>query len=164
MVAPILCFTADEAWNVLVDSEEESTLYHIWHEFPAQAAEREAALAAKWQAIRELRAQVNKQIEELRSAEQLGSSLQAEIEIEADDVLLPWLHSLGDELKFVLIVSKASVKQGEHTRVSVVSSTQQKCERCWHYRADIGSHAGHGAVCGRCVDNIDGKGEFRKFA
>lgn len=164
MVAPILCFTADEAWNVLVDSEEESTLYHIWHEFPAQAAEREAALAAKWQAIRELRAQVNKQIEELRSAEQLGSSLQAEIEIEADDVLLPWLHSLGDELKFVLIVSKASVKQGEHTRVSVVSSTQQKCERCWHYRADIGSHAGHGAVCGRCVDNIDGKGESRKFA
>ncbi|OQS39242.1 isoleucine--tRNA ligase [Chromobacterium haemolyticum] len=164
LVAPILCFTADEAWNVLVDSEEESPLYHVWHEFPAQSAEREAALSAKWQAIRELRAQVNKQIEALRSADQLGSSLQAEIEIEADGELSQWLNALGDELKFVLIVSKASVKQGEQTRVSVASSTQQKCERCWHYRADVGSHAGHGAVCGRCVDNIDGKGETRRFA
>ncbi|PTU64333.1 MULTISPECIES: isoleucine--tRNA ligase [Chromobacterium] len=164
LVAPILCFTADEAWNVLVDSEEESPLYHVWHEFPAQSAEREAALSAKWQAIRELRAQVNKQIEALRSADQLGSSLQAEIEIEADGELSQWLNALGDELKFVLIVSKASVKPGEQTRVSVASSAEQKCERCWHYRADVGSHAGHGAVCGRCVDNIDGKGETRRFA
>ncbi|WP_047244399.1 isoleucine--tRNA ligase [Chromobacterium subtsugae] len=164
MVAPILCFTADEAWNVLVDSEEESTLYHIWHEFPSQAPEREQALAGKWQAIRELRAQVNKQIEELRSADKLGSSLQAEIEIDAPVALAQQLLSLGDELKFVLIVSKASVKEAAEVAVRVHASTHDKCERCWHYRADVGRQAGHGAVCGRCVDNLDGQGEHRRHA
>ncbi|MCD5327320.1 isoleucine--tRNA ligase [Chromobacterium piscinae] len=164
MVAPILCFTADEAWNVLVDSEEESTLYHIWHEFPAQAVEREAALSAKWQAIRELRVAVNKEIEELRSADKLGSSLQAEIEIDAPAELARHLASLGEELKFVLIVSKAGVREAGELAIRVSPSAHGKCDRCWHYRADVGSHAGHGAVCGRCVDNLDGKGEPRLHA
>ncbi|UTH72534.1 isoleucine--tRNA ligase [Chromobacterium sp. IIBBL 290-4] len=164
MVAPILCFTADEAWNVLVDSEEESTLYHIWHEFPAQAAEREDALAIKWQAIRELRAAANKQIEELRSADKLGSSLQAELEIAAPAELARALLSLGDELKFVLIVSKVAVSEAAELAIRVTPSTHEKCDRCWHYRTDVGSHAGHGAVCGRCVDNLDGQGEQRLHA
>ncbi|MGC0151782.1 isoleucine--tRNA ligase [Chromobacterium vaccinii] len=164
MVAPILCFTADEAWNVLVDSEEESTLYHIWHEFPAQAVEREAALAAKWQAVRELRAVANKEIEALRSAEQLGSSLQAELEIDAPAELARQLLSLEDELKFVLIVSKVTVREAAELAIRVTSSSHGKCDRCWHYRADVGSHAGHGAVCGRCVDNLDGRGEQRRHA
>ena len=167
-VAPILCFTADEAWSVLVGSEEDSVLYQVWHEFPTQSAERKADLLPKWQAIRELRAQVNRQIEEFRSAGRLGSSLQAEIEIELASEgkcsLSEWLHTLGDELKFVLIVSKASVKSGEKNRVKVTPSAQKKCERCWHYSDDVGRHTGHGAVCGRCVDNVDGKGETRCFA
>ncbi|WP_434633499.1 isoleucine--tRNA ligase [Chromobacterium sp. CV08] len=164
MVAPILCFTADEAWSVLVDSEEESTLYHIWHEFPAQAAEREAALSAKWQAVRELRAVANKEIEALRSTDQLGSSLQAELEIDAPAELARQLLSLEDELKFVLIVSKVTVREAAELAIRVTPSSHGKCDRCWHYRADVGSHAGHGAVCGRCVDNLDGQGEPRRHA
>ncbi|WP_199152907.1 isoleucine--tRNA ligase [Chromobacterium sp. ASV23] len=164
MVAPILCFTADEAWNVLVDSEEESTLFHIWHEFPAQAVEREEALSIKWQAIRELRAVVNKEIEELRSADKLGSSLQAEVEIDAPADLARQLLSLGEELKFVLIVSKVTVREAAELAIRVSPAAHEKCERCWHYRADVGSHAGHGAVCGRCVDNLDGQGEQRLHA
>ena len=164
LIAPVLCFTADEAWEVLTKSEEESTLYHTWHEFPALTAASEQALQQKWQAIRSLRAQINKQIEELRSADQLGSSLQAELDIEAAGDLFQQLASLGDDLKFVLIVSAARVREADETRITVTPSTYQKCDRCWHYRADVGSHAGHGAVCGRCVDNIDGKGEVRAHA
>ncbi|OWY38416.1 isoleucine--tRNA ligase [Xenophilus sp. AP218F] len=164
MVAPILCFTADEAWNVLVDSEEESTLFHVWHEFPCLSPERDAALEAKWSAVRELRAQVNKEIEVLRSADKLGSSLQAEVEIVAPAELAQHLRSLGDELKFVLIVSQVSVKDGDALRIGVAPAAHAKCDRCWHYRADVGTHAGHGAVCGRCVDNLDGKGETRAHA
>jgi isoleucyl-tRNA synthetase len=164
LIAPVLCFTADEAWEVLTKSEEESTLFHTWHEFPALSSASEQALQQKWDAIRNLRAQVNKQIEELRSADQLGSSLQAELDIEAAGDLYQQLASLGDDLKFVLIVSAVRVKEADETRITVTPSTYQKCERCWHYRADVGSHAGHGAVCGRCVDNIDGKGESRAHA
>ncbi|MDF0604465.1 isoleucine--tRNA ligase [Neisseriaceae bacterium TC5R-5] len=164
LLAPILCFTADEAWEVLTHSDEESTLYHTWHEFPTQSAAKEQALQHKWESIRLLRAQVNKQIEELRSADQLGSSLQAELMIEAEGELLQYLSSLGDELKFVLIVSAVQLKQGEQTRITVSTATHSKCERCWHYRADVGTYSGHGAVCGRCVENMDGKGEARRFA
>ncbi len=164
LIAPVLCFTADEAWEVLTHSDEESTLFHTWHEYPSLPAGNEELLSAKWEAIRAFRSQVNKQIEELRSADKLGSSLQAELDISADGALYQHLASLGDDLKFVLIVSRATVSEGSETRIAVTPSAHEKCDRCWHYRADVGSHAGHGAVCGRCVDNIDGKGEQRLHA
>lgn len=164
LVAPILCFTADEAWEVLTKSEEESTLYHTWHDFPNLPAASETALVEKWDAIRQLRSAVNKEIETLRSDEQLGSSLQAEITIGAPAPLCEYLVSLGDDLRFVLIVSKATVHEADELTISVVPSSHEKCDRCWHYRADVGTHAHHGAICGRCVDNLDGKGEERRHA
>ncbi|BAK75653.1 isoleucyl-tRNA synthetase [Pseudogulbenkiania sp. NH8B] len=164
LIAPILCFTADEAWEVLTKSEEESTLFHLWHEFPLPEVEQEASLVAKWNVLRTFRATVNKDIEALRAEDKLGSSLQAELDIEADAELYPLLTSLGDSLKFVLIVSRATVREAEQTRVVVTPSEHAKCERCWHYRDDVGAHAGHDNVCGRCVDNIDGKGEARVHA
>jgi isoleucyl-tRNA synthetase len=164
LLSPILCFTADEAWEVLTGSEEESTLFHTLHEFPQLLAGTEAELIAKWDAIRVVRAQVNKDIEALRSTDKLGSSLQAEVELEADGELYQNLASLGDDLKFVLIVSQASVKQGPETRIAVQVSGHAKCERCWHYRADVGAHAAHPTICGRCVENIEGQGEARTHA
>ncbi|WP_374497590.1 isoleucine--tRNA ligase [Vogesella indigofera] len=164
LVSPILCFTADEAWEVLVGSDEESPLFHVWHEFPLTGEQQEADLVGKWQAIRAFRAQLNKDIEALRSAEQLGSALQAEVDVVADEVLFPLLASLGDDLKFVLMVSRISVSEGTALSITVTPSAHAKCDRCWHYRSDVGSHAGHGNVCGRCVDNIDGKGEARVHA
>ena len=164
LLSPILCFTADEAWEVLLGSEEETPLFHVWHEFPNPTAGAEAALVAKWQAIREFRAQVNKEIEALRSADQLGSSLQAELDVTAAGELFQHLASLGDDLKFVLMVSRVGVSEGDATAITVTPSAHEKCDRCWHYRADVGTHAGHGHVCGRCVDNIDGSGEARLHA
>ncbi|GGY21434.1 isoleucine--tRNA ligase [Paludibacterium paludis] len=164
LLAPVLCFTADEAWAVFTRSEEDSALFHTLHEFPSLTAEAETALVAKWEAIRALRAEVNREVEVLRAADKLGSSLQAEVEIEAAGDLLAWLQGLGGDLRFVLIVSAVTVKAGDATRITVAASSHAKCDRCWHYRADVGTHAGHGAVCGRCVENLDGKGEVREHA
>ena len=77
---------------------------------------------------------------------------------------LTLLASLGDDLKFVTITSQAQLAQGETLGVSVTASTAQKCERCWHYRADVGVDANHPTICGRCVSNLFGAGEARKYA
>ena len=163
-LAPVLCFTADEAWEVFTRSEEESALYHTWHEFPLDDDAADTRLATQWEAIRALRAEVNKEIEILRAADKLGSSLQAEVEITADAGLLSALQSLGNDLKYVLIVSSVTVRPGDSVKIVVRPSAHEKCERCWHYRADVGAHAAHPTLCGRCVENLDGKGEVRKHA
>ncbi|MBV8045912.1 MAG: isoleucine--tRNA ligase [Paludibacterium sp.] len=164
LLSPVLCFTADEAWEVFTGSDEESTLFHTWHEFPQEEADAEARLTAKWDAIRALRAEVNKEIEVLRAGEQLGSSLQAEVDIEADAALFPHLASVGEDLKYVLIVSRVGVAQGDVTRIRVTPSAHEKCERCWHYRADVGRHAEHPTLCGRCAQTLAGHGEGRQHA
>jgi len=124
----------------------------------------EAELLARWSALRAVRANVNKLIEDQRVANVLGSSLQAEVDIVADAELYPLLASLGDDLKFVLIVSKVTLSAGEHTAISVRASEAQKCERCWHWRDDVGAHAEHPTLCGRCVSNLFGDGEARAHA
>jgi isoleucyl-tRNA synthetase len=117
--------------------------------------------------LRELRGEVTKQLEEVRVAGGIGSSLQAEIEIKASGDKYALLTSLGDDLKFVFITSQATVTQvGSEAEEAVIvtPSAHAKCERCWHYRADVGSHPEHPGICGRCVSNLFGKGEARKFA
>jgi isoleucyl-tRNA synthetase len=163
-LAPVLCFTADEAWEVFTRSDEESVLFHTWHEFPLEENEAENALEAKWSAIRALRAEVNKEIELLRSADKLGSSLQAEVDITADRQLLAALQSLGGDLKYVLIVSAVTLTAGDRLQISVRPSSHDKCERCWHYRVDVGSHPEHPTLCARCAASLEGKGEVRKHA
>jgi isoleucyl-tRNA synthetase len=111
-----------------------------------------------------VRSDVLKQIEAERMAGRVGSSLQAEVVVNlpADQAAL--LQSLGDELRFVMITSAASVGIADNAAVTVSASVQQKCERCWHYRADIGSDENHPTICGRCVNNLEGAGESRKYA
>jgi isoleucyl-tRNA synthetase len=127
------------------------------------------ALLAKWARIRAIRDVANKEIEALRTAGQVGASLQATLTLVAgaDDAAL--LRSLGDDLKFVTITSAATVVDGTELHVSVSPSSATKCERCWHYTDDVGSHADHPTVCGRCVSNLaeaagTGAGETRQVA
>ncbi|MCG9094597.1 isoleucine--tRNA ligase [Laribacter hongkongensis] len=162
LLAPVLCFTADEAWQVLTGEAEDSPVYHTWHELPVVADAE--ALAARWDVLRALRAQINKDIETLREAGAVGSSLQAEVDIEADAGLYPLLNALGDELKFVLIVSRVGVVPGPETRIRVSASGEQKCERCWHYHPTVGENAEAPTLCARCYDNIFGQGESRSYA
>ncbi|MDK2125073.1 isoleucine--tRNA ligase [Parachitinimonas caeni] len=162
LLAPILSFTADEAWAFIGEGCDDSVFLHTWHQLPVAADSQ--SLAQDWAAIREARKLVLKQIEESRAAGAVGSSLQAEVDIEATGHALDAMAALGDDLRFVTITSRASLKAGAESRVSVSASTYTKCERCWHYRADVGRDTNHATLCGRCVANLFGEGEARVHA
>ena len=170
VMAPILSFTAEEAWAVFAgqqafaDSDETIFTQTLWN-FPEQADAD--ALLAKYTQLRAVRADVTKQLEEVRASGAIGSSLQAELTIKAAGEKHDLLASLDDDLKFVFITSQASVEQAaneEEESVQVTPSEAQKCERCWHYRRDVGVDHAHAGLCGRCVANLFGKGEARRFA
>lgn len=160
-MAPFLSFTAEEAWKVFAPGQSASIFIET---FSDTSAWGDDALLAKWSRLREIRDVANKEIEALRSAGQVGSSLQAELLVTAaaDDHAL--LASLGDDLRFVTITSQARIAAGAELAVRVTPSTATKCERCWHYRDDVGSDAQHPTICGRCTSNLYGAGEQRKVA
>ena len=157
-MAPFLSFTAEEAWTVFGRSES------IFLETYAELAGPDEALLAKWTRIREIRDAVNKDIEALRADGKVGSSLQAEVSLEvaADDHAL--LASLGHDLKFVFITSAIDLIAGSAINTRARTSFYSKCERCWHYRDDVGTDPAHPTICGRCTVNLFGAGEDRKFA
>jgi isoleucyl-tRNA synthetase len=114
-----------------------------------------------------MRADVQKKLEPLRERGQIGSSLQAEVELRTDAETTALLQTLGDDLKFVLITSAARATQmdtADDHQIIVVPSPHTKCGRCWHWRADVGCDADHPTICGRCVSNLFGAGEPRTFA
>jgi len=170
VMAPTLSFTAEEAWSFCASPEafaasDETIFTQTYYTLPE--IKGAAALIEKFSAIRAVRADVTKQLEEVRVAGGIGSSLQAEVEIKAGPEKYALLNSLGDDLKFVLITSSATVSEvatEAEEAILVTPSAQQKCERCWHYRADVGSHPEHPGLCGRCVANLFGNGEDRHFA
>ncbi|MEW6467008.1 MAG: isoleucine--tRNA ligase [Pseudomonadota bacterium] len=165
-MAPFLSFTAEEAWAVLAKGETQGS---IFFETYWRFASPDEALLAKWARIREIRELVNKEIEAVRATGAVGASLQALITLTAgaDDAAL--LRSLGEDLKFVTITSAATVLDGEALAVQVTPATAPKCERCWHYRDDVGADAARPGLCGRCVANLAeaegrGAGEARRVA
>jgi isoleucyl-tRNA synthetase len=158
LMAPILSFTAEELWQAFAGKRDDSVFFHTWHELPEPADA--AALMAKWARLRELRNPVRKEIESLRAAGKVGSSLQAEVDFHADGADYEVLESLGDDLKFVMLTSAARVHRAREPRVEVSPSRHRKCERCWHYRADVNDEA----LCGRCQLNLNGAGESRRHA
>ena len=163
LMAPVLSFTAEEAWAVLHPGGEESVFFHTWNGvLPEQAGE--AVLLAKWKRLREIRALVQKHLESLRQSGGIGSSLQAEVSLAAPEGDRALLESLGADLRFVLITSTATVETGGEVAVRVSPSLHAKCGRCWHYREDVGADARHPGICGRCVANIEGPGEERRHA
>jgi isoleucyl-tRNA synthetase len=159
LMAPVLSFTADEAWPIFTRNAQDSVLLHTWHGFPDAGAD----LCARWDEIRAARSEVQKELEALRAAGKIGSSLQAEVEVHADGERFDVLKSLGDDLRFVFITSQAKLLQGS-AGIVVHPSEHKKCERCWHYRADVGQDPAHAEICGRCTENLFGAGERRVHA
>lgn len=157
-MAPFLSFTAEEAWKVFGDSE--SIFLETYTDLPAG----DEALLAKWARLREIRDVVNKDIEAVRTEGRVGSSLQAEVSVSAQPEDLALLQSLGDDLKFVFITSAAEALAGEALQAAVTPSSHAKCDRCWHYRADVGINPEHPSLCGRCDSNLHGAGEERHKA
>ena len=148
-MAPFLSFTAEEAWP-FIGKTGQSIFFETFHNLPAG----DDALLAKWQRLREIRDVANKEIESLREAGQIGASLQAEIAVTAAPEDHALLASLGAELPFVFITSKAQLQPGSALGVQVRPSAQAKCERCWHYEPEVSPTQ---AICQRCAGNISGE-------
>ncbi|MFN3715843.1 MAG: isoleucine--tRNA ligase, partial [Thiobacillus sp.] len=159
-MAPILSFTAEEAWGELGEGAEDSVFLHTWHPLPV----RDAALIARWNAIRDIRSRVSKELETLRVSGQIGSSLQAAVTLHASPDTHTLLTPLGDDLRFVFIVSHCTLVAAGADRIEVAPASGIKCERCWHVREDVGIDPAHPGLCGRCVSNLQGPGEVRSHA
>jgi isoleucyl-tRNA synthetase len=164
LMAPILSFTAEEAWKVLYP--DDATIFvHVWKAGHGLGEAPDLdALTQKWSRIVEVRNMVLKRLEEAREKGEIGSSLEAEATIAAPGDVYEALASLGDDLRFVMITSSATVLRGDAVAIEVAPSTHAKCARCWHWRADVGVDPAHPSLCARCVANLFGNGEVRVFA
>jgi isoleucyl-tRNA synthetase len=157
LMAPILSFTAEESWQVF--GKEGSVFEKTWYDLPD--AKLDAGTFNSWESVRQLRAIVTKSIEERREKKEIGSSLAAELDIRASGPGYDAMARLGDELRYVFITSRATVHRAEGPiQVDVKPSPHSKCDRCWHYRADVNGEG----LCGRCEGNLKGPGEQRKYA
>lgn len=172
-IAPILSFTADEIWRMLPGDRSAPVFAQRWHCFPATAAP-----SVDWAMLCEVRESVQKVLEDARASGQIGGGLSAEITLYADGEVAELLRTVGDELRFWFIVSDVHVKpaaghpddaaaftlEGNTTLwVDARPSAHKKCVRCWHQRADIGRDAEHPELCGRCVGNVTGHAETRRY-
>jgi len=178
-LAPILSFTAEEIWKHLPGEHGESVFLQQWYALPEiQTASGHGMDMDFWGLVLETRETVSKELERLRVAGGIGSSLDAEVNLYCGQELFEQLDKLGDELRFVFITSGAKVfrdtektddavnftlSTNDDVWVAVVPSAHAKCVRCWHHREDVGSHAEHPELCGRCIENVDGNGETREF-
>lgn len=172
LMAPILSFTAEEVWSVLTKKSGDSVFLQTWYELPVMKESEK--LLHRWKRMRQLRAAVTKQLEELRVAGRIGSSLAAELDVYADGEEGKFLASFEDDIRFIFITSQAHVCGGQHADAQASgingislharASVHPKCERCWHYRADVGANSEHPTICGRCVQNLFGDGEPRRYA
>ena len=157
-MAPFLSFTAEEAWQHFGQSES------IFLETFSDLGTPDAALLAKWTRVRDIRDAVNKQIEAVRAEGQVGASLQARVQLSLPEADHAVLSAMGDDAKFIFITSQLELQAAAELAVAVSPSTDDKCERCWHYRQDVGQDAAHPTLCGRCVSNLFGAGEARRVA
>ena len=177
-MAPILSFTAEEIWGHVPGSRGDSVFLEQWSMLP-QNAEDSALGLDFWAQVQEVREVVGKELEALRVAGGIGSSLDAEVDLYCGEELYQQLERLGDELRFVLITSDArlaretaasddaihyTLSNNDEVWVAVMPSPHAKCVRCWHHRADVGANAEYPELCGRCVENVAGEGEQRRFA
>jgi isoleucyl-tRNA synthetase len=177
-IAPILSFTADEVWeNMPGEREDLGVFTSQWYDGLFDYAEQDVDRGV-WDALEQVRAEVTRTLEVLRQNGEIGSGLDAEVTIHADEALIDRLRTISDELRFVMITSSASLaalddsradaavklRDGNRVLIEARPSEHAKCVRCWHHREEVGSHADHPELCARCIDNVDGDGEQRRYA
>ncbi len=174
-IAPILSFTADEIWQHLPGERGDTVFYETWYQDLTELPQDVQLGREYWGELYGVKEAVNKCLEAARGRGEIKGSLSAEVTLYCEGQLAQDLKTLGEELRFVLITSEATVKpvseagDAEQTNheglmVKVTPTAHSKCERCWHHREDVGQHEQHGDLCGRCVSNVEGQGEARSFA
>ena len=172
-LAPILSFTAEEIWRFLPGAHSESVFVETWHTVPETLSD-----PIDWTSLIQLRSDVVRELEKLRNAGSVGSSLDAEVDVYCAPDEYTRFNALGEELRFLFITSEARLHQvstppndaslATNTGragvwITLKPSSDTKCVRCWHHRPDVGRYAEHPELCGRCVTNVDGPGEQRKY-
>ncbi|MGM0521841.1 MAG: isoleucine--tRNA ligase [Pseudomonadota bacterium] len=175
-VAPILSFTAEEIFEHIPGKRGDSVLLEEYYSGLGTLDDGAEMGRAFWEQVLEVKNAVNKRLEDARNAKVIKGSLAAEVTLYVDDTLHTTLTKLGEELRFVMLTSDVTLKplsdaqdadatELEGLKVAVAASENTKCERCWHHREDVGSHAEHPDLCGRCITNLpDGPGETRQYA
>ncbi|HDS6401179.1 TPA: isoleucine--tRNA ligase [Morganella morganii subsp. morganii] len=175
-MAPIMSFTADEIWNVMPGKRPQYVFTEEWYDGLFGLNAQDSMNDDYWATLLAVRGEVNKVLEQARADKLIGGSLEAAVTLYADDALAAQLNRLGNELRFVLLTSQADVKplsvapesavnsELDGLRIGFGKAEGSKCPRCWHYATDIGQDSEHPELCGRCVTNVAGNGEERKFA
>lgn len=175
-LAPITSFTADEIWQYMPGDRSESVHLETWYQGLFPLAENAKFSNTDWELIMSVREVVSKELEQMRKADVIGASLNAEVTLYCSDEYLTVLKKLADELHFVFITSgavivpiqeaesDATATEMDGLKVKILASAHEKCVRCWHYREDIGTDQEHPELCARCVENVAGAGEVRQFA
>lgn len=163
MIAPILCFTADEIWQAMPHRDGDDAANIVLNAMPkvnpAWAFAEEAS--SKWDKLIALRDDVNKALEEARKNKVIGKPLEAWVTVYADDETAALLETVpADELAALCIVSKLRVirgngegMQGENlpVQIAIERASGDKCERCWMYVDSIGQDSKHPTLCARCA-------------
>ena len=175
-LAPIISYTADEIWQYIPGVRSESVFLEGWYEGLTKLDENTSMNREFWQKIMAIRTAVSKELEKSRGKGDIGSSLNAEVELYCNAELYEALSQLSGELHFIFITSNASLMADqfapddaiqtelEGVKLKVIVSEHKKCVRCWHQRYDVGEHVEHPELCGRCVENVVGDGEQRYYA
>ncbi|WP_440053617.1 isoleucine--tRNA ligase [Pseudoalteromonas sp. T1lg65] len=174
-MAPIMSFTAQEIWEVLPGERGKYVFTDTWYE-AIEGASEGSLNNEYWQNLLAVRDEVNRVLENARKEDVIGATLQAEVTLYTGGELAEKLQQIGDELRFVLLTSKATVEvvnskpegaissEIDGLYIAVSATSAQKCERCWHYCDDVGADESHPDICGRCISNVEGEGEQRQFA
>ena len=173
-LAPILSFTAEEIWQAIPGHNNESIFVEQWYQ--AWPRVKNNIVMDDWQQLHSIRDEVNKALENQRQAGLIGSALAADVTLYASAGAQATLAKLGEELRFVLITSSATVCPMDERTIDTVlneelgvairvqASLKPKCGRCWHRSEDVGTHPEHPELCQRCIGNISGDDELRLFA
>jgi len=163
LIAPILSYTAEEIWqsSERLNNQEESIFLSNYD--LSEINEESIITKSDWNRIFEIKNDVNQSIEEMRNENQLKGSLDANVYIEANKNDIKILEKLGAELHFLFICSETNVIENNNFKITVKSSSNQKCTRCWHRHESVGTSKKHPDLCNRCIENVDGEGEKRSF-
>ncbi|KAA0070252.1 isoleucine--tRNA ligase [Rhodanobacter sp. T12-5] len=175
-LAPVLSFTAEEIWQQLPGERGDSVLFETWYDGLA-ATQNSPEQRRYWTDLLAIRDTASRVLEGMRKAGQIGAALEAKLAIHADEATVARYAPAIDELRFFFITSDVRLDlaggqpesavltelEGADVWVSATVSEAAKCIRCWHRRDDVGSHAEHPELCGRCIGNIEGPGEDRRW-
>jgi len=180
-IAPILSFTAEEIWPLVPGKRDASVMFETWYDGLA-ALQGSPEQRRWWADLLAIRGGAARLLEGMRGAGAIGASLQAEVVVHADAATRARYAEVADELRFFFITSSLELADlaalpdpagrtdvqgvdldGAQVWVGAKPSDARKCIRCWHYRHDVGAHPEHPEICGRCIENVDGAGETRRW-